>query len=65
MTKTVAEHVPAYQPAVGITSARLEMRRAQQWIARVGSRTEAGWQVPVPFTFHIDYTTDTFTYNVG
>ena len=45
--------VPAFRPAPGITSARLEMLRAAEWICRVSVRTERGWVSPVPFRFQL------------
>lgn len=48
-----AAHVPAFKPAPGVTSARLEMMRAAEWISRVCVRTERGWLSPVPFRLHL------------
>lgn len=45
--------VPPFRPAMGITSARLEMLRAAEWICRVSVKTERGWVSPVPFRFQL------------
>ena len=50
---TSSANVPAFRPAMGITSARLEMLQAAEWICRVSVRTERCWVSPVPFRFQV------------